>query len=170
MDPETAAVTAELAKSVVTSAAKAASGAIFHKLQLAKQKNDLNEARQAYEDIINELSQDNTNLVATAQAYKAQLDQVEISDEDIQSLHSTVDEVIEILKSFSIMDDESLNSFEQLKKLLTANTLRTLQLLGFNYHDAIGEPLTEICRNAILKWGGMQNANKGSNRSSRKGR
>jgi prefoldin subunit 5 len=167
MNPDTTALAIELAKSVATSAAKSASGAIWHKVQLAKQKKDLAEARQAYEEIINELSQDNTNLVAAAQAYKAQLDQVEISDKDIQSLHSTVDEVLEILKSFSVMDGASLKSFEQLKKMLTANTLRTLQLLGFNYHDAIGEPLTDICRNAILKWGGMQSGNKSKGRSAR---
>lgn len=29
------------------------------------------------------------------------------------------------------------------------DTLKTMQLLGFNYKAAIGEPLTEICANAI---------------------
>ena len=29
------------------------------------------------------------------------------------------------------------------------DTLRTMQLLGFNYREAIGEPLTEITANAL---------------------
>ena len=156
MDPESTQLAIELAKNLAVSTAKAASGAVYHKVQLAKQKKNIEDARQAYEDIINELLQDNTDLVSTAQAYKAKLDQVEISDEDIKALHATVDKILDIFKTFAVMDANAINSFEKMKQMLTADTLRTLQLLGFNYRDAIGRPLTQICRDAILKWGGAQ--------------
>ena len=38
---------------------------------------------------------------------------------------------------------------KQLVALLNKDTLKTMQLLGFNYKEAIGEPLTEVCSNAI---------------------
>ncbi|MPM69444.1 hypothetical protein SDC9_116389 [bioreactor metagenome] len=36
-----------------------------------------------------------------------------------------------------------------LVELLNKDTLKTMQLLGFNYKEAIGQPLTEVCSNAI---------------------
>lgn len=32
---------------------------------------------------------------------------------------------------------------------IQVDTLRTMQLLGFNYKKAIGEPLTKLCADAI---------------------
>lgn len=40
-------------------------------------------------------------------------------------------------------------SIEQLVDLIQVDTLRTMQLLGFNYREAIGEPLTELVANSI---------------------
>lgn len=40
-------------------------------------------------------------------------------------------------------------NYKKLKELISVDTLKTMQLLGFNYKAAIGEPLTEICANAI---------------------
>ena len=39
------------------------------------------------------------------------------------------------------------------------DTLKTMQLLGFNYKAAIGEPLTQICANAITNLGNKQKTN-----------
>lgn len=44
---------------------------------------------------------------------------------------------------------ENIESFEQLKELISVDTLKTMQLLGFNYKAAIGEPLTKLCADAI---------------------
>lgn len=34
-------------------------------------------------------------------------------------------------------------------KLIDKDVLKTMQLLGFNYKDAIGQPLTDLCRDYI---------------------
>ncbi len=34
-------------------------------------------------------------------------------------------------------------------QLLNKDTLKTMQLLGFNYREAIGQPLTEVCSETI---------------------
>ena len=54
---------------------------------------------------------------------------------------------------------KQVESYEQIKELISVDTLKTMQLLGFNYKAAIGEPLTQICANAISNLG---NKNKSS--------
>lgn len=90
-----------------------------------------------------------------AQVYKSEIDRIEIIDEDIIHLHNTVTKLLEILKEMSD-DKESLESFNQLKDLITVDSLKTMQLLGFNYKAAIGEPLTEICAVKIKEFGGIK--------------
>lgn len=57
--------------------------------------------------------------------------------------------MISLLTSFTLVEDDKQNSMNQLVALLNKDTLKTMQLLGFNYKEAIGEPLTEVCSNAI---------------------
>lgn len=54
-----------------------------------------------------------------------------------------------------------VEGYEQIKELISVDTLKTMQLLGFNFKAAIGEPLTQICANAISNIG-----NKGKTQSS----
>jgi hypothetical protein len=43
-----------------------------------------------------------------------------------------------------------IETFKQIKELISIDTLKAIQLLGFNYKAAIGEPLTQLCATAIL--------------------
>lgn len=100
--------------------------------------------------------------VRIAQAYKSELEKVVISDEDIQHLHNTVSRILEIIKKSQISSAELLGeeaveavksqveSYEQIKELISVDTLKTMQLIGFNYKSAIGEPLTLMLKNFIL--------------------
>ena len=85
-----------------------------------------------------------------------------ISDEDIKHLHATVSRVLDIVKSMS--PATPTENFEAMKDLFSVDTLKTMQLLGFNYKAAIGEPLTQICADAISNLGkkskSQQNTNK----------
>lgn len=67
----------------------------------------------------------------------------------IEYLHNTLERVISLLSSFTGVEDNKENSMKQLVALLNKDTLKTMQLLGFSYKEAIGEPLTEVCSNAI---------------------
>jgi len=62
-------------------------------------------------------------------------------------LHNTVERVLEILKKMSPITP--VEFYEQFKELISVDTLKSMQLLGFNYKAAIGKPLTELCANAI---------------------
>ena len=92
-----------------------------------------------------------------AQAYKSELDRVQISDEDIESLDQTIGRVLDLIIP-EPTDEGSANFIEvkkrreglqQFRKLVSTDTLRTMQLLGFNYKAAIGEPLTRLCAEKI---------------------
>ena len=123
--------------------------------------------------LVSELLLERDEAIRIAQSYKSELEKVVISDEDIQHLHNTVSNILEIIKSIQIAnalpkgEDEitkvksQVESYEQIKELISVgHTLKTMQLLGFNYKAAIGEPLTEICANAISKLGNKTTVSK----------
>lgn len=43
-----------------------------------------------------------------------------------------------------------IQAYKQIKELISVDTLKKMQLLGFNYKAAIGEPLTLMLRNFIF--------------------
>lgn len=133
--------------------------AVNSKIAAMKTEKDIGKVKQNYENILNGLLNERAEALRIAQAYRDELEKVEISDEDIEHLHNTVERLIEIIKNFLIKQNngednqeiqEQISSFEQIKELISVDTLKTMQLLGFNYKQAIGDPLTMILRNFIL--------------------
>lgn len=133
-------------------AVKGTATAIHSKIQSVKSEKNIETVRNTYDEIINQLLAEREEAITIAQAYKEELDKVVISDEDIEHLHNTVTKILEILKLMS-PDNGDIESFEQFKELISIDTLKTMQLLGFNYKLAIGEPLTNLCANAISNIG-----------------
>ena len=133
-------------------AVKGTATAIHSKIQSVKSEKNIETVRNTYDEIINQLLAEREEAITIAQAYKEELDKVVISDEDIEHLHNTVTKILEILKLMA-PDNGDIESFEQFKELISIDTLKTMQLLGFNYKLAIGEPLTNLCANAISNIG-----------------
>lgn len=147
MDPMYVASIAELGVSLATLAAKGTALSINTRVKAAKEERDLEKAKNTYEEIINELISEREQAIMLAQVYKAELDRIVISDEDIEHLNATVSRLLEVLRILSPGMD--VDSFGVLKELISVDTLKTMQLLGFNYKAAIGEPLTKICADTI---------------------
>ena len=141
----------EMGVSLTELAVKGTASAINKKIRAVKDVKDAEKLRTTYDALINEVLSEREEAVRIAQAYKAELDRIVISDEDIQHLHNTISGVLDILKSMS--PDLPVDSFNAIKDLISIDTLKTMQLLGFNYKAAIGEPLTQLCANAISSWG-----------------
>lgn len=151
----------EMGTSLTSLAVKGTVSAINSKVKAIKEEKSVEKVRATYDEIINELISEREEAVRIAQAYKSELDKIEISDENIQHLNNTVGCVLEILKVMA--PDAPLETYEQIKELISVDTLKAIQLLGFNYKAAIGEPLTQLCADAILskvKGSGNQNQNK----------
>lgn len=143
-------------------AVKGTATAVSSKIKAIKEEKSAEKIRSTYDEIINELLNEREEAVRIAQAYKSELEKVVISDEDIQHLHNTVSRILEIIKESQIASvkpfgDEAVDAikkqvetYEQIKALISVDTLKTMQLLGFNYKAAIGEPLTLMLKNFIL--------------------
>ncbi|MCH5211684.1 MAG: hypothetical protein J1G06_01580 [Oscillospiraceae bacterium] len=146
-------------------AVKGTTSAVNRKIRVAKEIKEVEKLRMIYDEIINEVLLEREEVVRIAQVYKSELDRIMISDEDIEHLHNTVSRILEIftaiqLASAALKGEEEIcrvaaqaESYKQIKELISVDTLKTMQLLGFNYKAAIGEPLTQLCADAISAFG-----------------
>ena len=158
----------EMGVSLTELAVKGTVSAVSKKIRAAKEIKEVEKLRSTYDEIINEILLEREEAVRIAQAYKSELDRMFISDEDIEHLHNTVARLLEIITSFQLISamakgaeevekvQKQVESYEQIKELISVDTLKTMQLLGFNYKAAIGEPLTQICADAIMKLGNKE--------------
>lgn len=140
---------------------------ISSKIKSIKQEKNAEVIRNTYDEIVNELIHEREEAVRIAQTYKSELEKVIVCDDDIDRLHNTASRIIELFKESEIKKiekndtitdkeekkdqiEQQIEEFEQLKELISSDVLKTMQLLGFNYKEAIGEPLTILLRNIIL--------------------
>ena len=152
----------EMGASLTELAIKGTATAVTNKIKAIKDEKNAEKLRSTYDEIVNQLLYERDEAVRIAQAYKSELEKIIISDEDIEHLHNTVSKILKIIKTSQLSKVTTkgyekteeptvqLEFYEQIKELISVDTLKTMQLLGFNYKAAIGEPLTQICANAIL--------------------
>lgn len=146
----------EMGVALAELAVKGTASAVNKKIRAVKDVKDAEKLRVTYDALINEVIQEREEAVRIAQAYKAELDRIIISDDDIQHLHATISRILDLIRQYS--PGTPVESLETFKDLVSADTLKTMQLLGFNYKAAIGEPLTKLCAEAISSWGKKKNA------------
>lgn len=151
MDSTYSAALAELGVSLATLAVKGTASAVNKRITAIKDEKNAEKIRNTYDEIINELLNERDEAVRIAQVYKDELEKIVISDDDISHLHTTIAHLLDIIKVFS--PESPVDTFEAVKDLISIDTLKTMQLLGFNYKAAIGEPLTQLCAGAITSLG-----------------
>jgi hypothetical protein len=137
----------ELGISLSTLAVKGTASTIQKKIGASKARKDDKKTIELYDEIVNELIEERAEAIRIAQSYKTELEKYEISDNDIEHLNKTISTVLDIIKDMSPEID--IESFKKFKDLISVDTLKSMQLLGFNYKKAIGEPLTELCASKI---------------------
>jgi hypothetical protein len=145
----------DIGLSLASLAIKGTFSSINTKIKAMKNESNIERVRNSYDEIINELLSEREEAIRIAQTYKNEIERIEISDANIQHLNKTITRVLSIFKELS--PDTPIETYEQLQSLINVDTLKAMQLLGFNYKAAIGEPLTELCANAILSKGKLQN-------------
>ena len=136
----------EMGAELVMLATKGAASSVVKRIKLIKQNKDLESVKNQYEEIINELLSEREEAIRIAMTYKNELERIEISDDDIIYLHNTISNVFDLMNYLA--DDSkklSTSQIESIKSLISKDTLKSMQLLGFNYKKAIGEPLTKMC-------------------------
>ncbi len=136
----------KLSTELASIAGKKSVEVIFDKIRAIKQKGNKDEAIRNLEEIINELLSDKNQLIQISQAYQEQIITQKMTDNEIDYITGRVIPLIEnLLSQNEGKDAEKIqNGLEFIKPILSKETFNIMQILGFNFKHAIGEPLTEL--------------------------
>lgn len=143
----------ELTKDIVALGTESASIAkkrsaqvVMDKIIAVKQKGNGDEIISNLEEIINELIADKNRLIQISQAYEEILITQKISKDEIDYLSNSVIPLLEeFLKQNDQENGEKIQSgIDAIKPILSKEFFNMLQILGFNFKKAVGEPLTEL--------------------------
>ncbi|HDR1013645.1 hypothetical protein SAMN05421675_0818 [Pasteurella multocida] len=127
--------------------AKNTASAIFTKVKAIKAKKDDKETINELEEIIQELISDKNELLQISQAYQQELTAQKITDTEIEYI---TQKLIPKLQELSIATGHNIDAVRIFSPIISKETLTILQLLGFNFRKAIGEPLTILLEKMIL--------------------
>ncbi|WP_156503552.1 hypothetical protein [Eikenella longinqua] len=137
----------ELGVRLTETLTKNTASAILAKIQSIKIKKDDKETINQLEEIIQDLIADKNELTQIAQAYQQEIAAQKINESELNYITSSLIPKIQSLMEASGQSHEELNNAVKiLSPLVSKETLTILQLLGFNFKKAIGEPLTSLVR------------------------
>lgn len=145
MDPELQTLGVQLADAAVRNTA----AAIADRIGAAKARRKNDEIIAELEEIISGLVSDKSELVRIAQAYEEELVAQRIAASDIEYISTNFVPLLQrLLESGAAERGEDAASIqamiELVQPILSVETVTVLQLIGFNFRKAIGEPLTTL--------------------------
>lgn len=142
---------AALAASLTEVAVRNTASVVFSRVAAIRSKKNDREAVSELADLVNELIADKAELVAIAKAFEQELVSQRISHEDISYITGNVIPVVEKLADLSDANEDTQEVVEAIKSLVSVETVTIMQLVGFNFRRAIGEPLTLLVERLILQ-------------------
>lgn len=147
LTPEMISIGTELA----TIVGKRSVETIFDKIRTVKEKGNKEEIIRSLEAIINELIEDKNYLIQISQAYEEKLMTQKITQTEIDYITESIVPLLEeFLKQSNPDEAEKIQEgINLIKPILSKETLNIMQILGFNFKKAIGEPLTEWLSSVI---------------------
>jgi hypothetical protein len=131
------------------------SDVVYNKIQAVKAKKNDKETINELDEIINSLIADKNELIQIAEAYKQEFVAQQISQEEIEYITTKFIPVLKGLIEQTSSGENSAaaanieNAIDVLTPLLSVESLTVLQLVGFNFKKAIGEPLTLLLQKFI---------------------
>lgn len=151
MDQQLQALTAHLADA----AARNTAVSIADRIRVTKARKREQDTIAELEQIVSDLLSDKSELVLIAQAYDQELVAQKISEAQIEYISTKfvplLRQFIESLAASEGRDTAAARQVVDLvQPLLSVETVTVLQLIGFNFRRAIGEPLTELLSRLIL--------------------
>ncbi|PEM97274.1 hypothetical protein [Bacillus toyonensis] len=144
-DPNIIKASTELA----TYLAKNTTQKVMDKIRVSKETKDDKKTINALEEIINDLIAEKNKLIQIAQTYDEQLVAQKISEEEVNYITDNILPLLGNLLDKSQDPEENKKKLEMLKPILSKETFNILQVLGFNFKRAIGEPLTDLINGLI---------------------
>jgi hypothetical protein len=143
-------VTQDLAAQLAASAVRNSAAIIADRIRaIGARKRDA-EAVAELEEIVNDLLADKAEVTRIAQAYQEQLVAQRITDDEVRYIAETIVPLLkELVATTDAADQEIEKYMPALEALVSVQTVTVLQLFGFNFKRAIGEPLTEVVSRLI---------------------
>jgi hypothetical protein len=151
LDPQVEALTLQLANT----AARNTAASIVDRITVSKRTKKEQETITELEEIVNGLLSDKSELVLIAQAYEQELIAQRISESDIKYISTKFVPLLrKLAESAAASEGQDVTEAQQIidliQPLLSVEMVTVLQLLGFNFRKAVGEPLTELVSRLIL--------------------
>ncbi len=156
------AVLVKLSNDLYQLALKETASYVTEKIKSMRNDKDLTIIRSTYDELLSRLLDERAEAIRIAQVYKEELEKVSISDKDIEYLHNTVSSFLKMLSHFSPNSEENPfneNTADLINSLISKDVLKSMQLLGFNYKEAIGDPLTKLCADKISSFASNKTKN-----------
>ena len=152
----------ELATRLTESAVKNTWSAISDKINAVKAKKQDKETINQLEEIISSLLADKSELIRIAREYEELLQMQKISNDDIEYITNNWLPIFQKFAEFNAKSNPDKNDemnvlIEILKPILSVETFTIFQLLGFNFKEAIGVPLTSLLRKTLETAGTQRN-------------
>lgn len=144
-------------------ALKNSAASISTRIQASRKGKQQEDQIQELIEIVNDLIDERNQLISIARGYEEAVTAQRISEDDITYITDKLIPVIEEL--VGLADDGSADTKEQkemrdamtaMKSILSVEMLSIMQLIGFNYREAIGRPLTALVSRLILARSPMQ--------------
>lgn len=137
---------AELGVQLAASAARNTATAITDKIGAMRASKSSTDQVAALEQIVSDLIADKNEVTRIAQAYQQELVAQQLTPGDVHYITDTVAPLLEQIADSMGNGAEGARLKQQiqsLKPLLSVETVNILQLLGFNFRQGIGGPLTQ---------------------------
>lgn len=141
---------AQLAVQLANVVARNAAGAVASRVSAIRARRLDQEALNELVELVNDLIADKNELIGIATAFEQELVAQRVSDSDIAFITTELLPVVEKLVGLADDDGEAAEALDAIKSLVTPEMLTILQLVGFNFRRAIGEPLTTPIERLIL--------------------
>jgi hypothetical protein len=144
LDPQVTELGVQLADVAVRNSVAAVSDRIKASRARKQDAETINELME----IVNDLLADRNDLVQIARGYEQVLDAQRISESEITYITQSIVPIIKKLAEAGGADDAD-KMIDLLQPILSVETITVLQLLGFSFKKAVGEPLTALVAQLI---------------------
>jgi hypothetical protein len=128
---------------------------VFDRMRSRKAAHKTEETIAELEGLVNDLIADKSELIGVAHAYEEQLAAQRLSEADVKYLTENLFPIVTKLAEESAASNQSDPTqvramIDVIRPLVSTEALTILQVIGFNFMRAIGEPLTDLVRSLIV--------------------
>jgi len=152
LDPQLAGLAARLAEL----GARGTVSGIQARITTSKSSKQDRHTIETLEEIVDELISERTEILRIAQAFEEELVAERISDEDIGFITNQFAPKMEQLLDLAGSDANPDEIRKMIEVLVSRETVKVLQVLGFNFRDAVGRPLTDLVARFISARGPVE--------------